>query len=718
LDLLSYLRGLSRTDLEAILISRPDAMAAAERPHAQLKDLAAILANEANLVGAISRLDRFHLQVLVLAASMGGWLGPATAAEQGVPVGPFDRAGARLSRLALAFTDGGGGLLLPDEVTAMMAGHAYLGPPLAGLLERESADAVRGLAGNLGVAAVGGKTALVTAVVRWFGDRGNVLGLLDQAPPHVHEILEAVRAAGGEASLHDLRDEFGTGAWEIANVDGRGSRARGPLTWLWSRGLVFHDAWQQSVVIPADVEKAIRGRIFETWEPEAPALETAELTLDRTPLAILEEVRTLLWLLVPADLALLKSGELGVRDRRRLASEARVAETDVDELLRLAIWAELIEVRTETVRPATRQRGQRVPEEVRQHLAITDDGRRWLTAEPAGAWLALFRGWLAVVGRRGEPDPDFRPMPVRALLDVVTSLPEDRGATVTSLGRGVAWSRPASFHSDTEGARAAGWVASWLHLLGIGPASPNVGLTPPGRAALRGAGPAEIHRLLPASVEDCTVQADLTVVVAGSPSAALGSGLARFADLQSSDAARVYRLTETSVRRGLDLGLTASEAERFLEERSGGELPSTVREFIRDVGRKHGRLRVGAAAVYVASEDAAALAEAARSSKLKSLRLRLVAQNVAVAEGRTVSQVMDALRRAGLMPVSDERAEAAAVPPVEAGGFQVPPMPASDDGDPERAAALAGRLLSTSGRGRSARSRAGAMSGEARGWAR
>jgi hypothetical protein len=127
---------------------------------------------------------------------------------------------------------------------------------------------------------------------------------------------------------------------------------------------------------------------------------------------------------------------------------------------------------------------------------------------------------------------------------------------------------------------------------------------------------------------------------------------------------------------------------------------------------------VGAAAVYVASEDAAALAEAARSSKLKSLRLRLVAPNVAVAEGRTVSQVMDALRRAGLMPVSDEQAELAAVPPVEAGGFRVRPMPASDDGDPERAAALAGRLVSTSGRARPTGSRAGAVSGEARRWGR
>jgi hypothetical protein len=161
----------------------------------------------------------------------------------------------------------------------------------------------------------------------------------------------------------------------------------------------------------------------------------------------------------------------------------------------------------------------------------------------------------------------------------------------------------------------------------------------------------------------------MTVVVPGPPSVALGAGLARFADLQASGVARVYRLTERSVSRGLDLGMTAEEIEGFLASRSGGAVPGPVRELVRDLGRRHGRLRVGTATVYIAGADAALVAEALSSSRLRGLGARLVAPTVAVVEGRTQAQVVDALRKSGLMPV----VEPAAVTP--ALGEPAPPPP-------------------------------------------
>ena len=70
-----------------------------------------------------------------------------------------------------------------------------------------------------------------------------------------------------------------------------------------------------------------------------------------------------------------------------------------------------------------------------------------------------------------------------------------------------------------------------------------------------------------AEVATCTVGADLTVIVPGPPVADLGSALGRFADLTASSPARIYKVSEASVRRALDAGKAAEDvAVLFLRQ--------------------------------------------------------------------------------------------------------------------------------------------------------
>jgi hypothetical protein len=297
-------------------------------------------------------------------------------------------------------------------------------------------------------------------------------------------------------------------------------------------------------------------------------------------------------------------------------------------------------------------------------MVVSDGGRRWLAAEPAEAWLSVFRGWQHAAASGAIFEGALTNAGASAILRALAELPQGQGATAASLGRRLSWLMPAVWHDDASAIAAVTVVRSWLATLGASPASGEVALSDVGRTALAGGDVAAIRSLLPSGVEECRVQADMTVIVPGLPSVALGAGLARFADLETSGAARVYRLTERSVSRGLDQGMTAEEIEGFLAARSGGELPGPVRELVRDLGRRHGRLRVGTAAVYIAGADAAVVAEALSTSRLRGLGARLVAPTVAVVEGKTQAQVVEALRKSGLMPVVEPAAaEPAAVAP-------------------------------------------------------
>src|SRR5207302_9443675 len=149
---------------------------------------------------------------------------------------------------------------------------------------------------------------------------------------------------------------------------------------------------------------------------------------------------------------------------------------------------------------------------------------------------------------------------------------------------------------------------------------------------------------------------DLRIIVAGPPEPGLATVLARLADLEAASPARVYRMSEASLRRALDEGMTAAEMAAFLDTRCPTGLPQNVAALIEDVGRRHGRLRVGPATLYLQADDPALLAEVAANRRLRGLHVTLLAPTVAVVQGTDEAAALEALRRAGYMPGVDRAA--------------------------------------------------------------
>jgi hypothetical protein len=156
-----------------------------------------------------------------------------------------------------------------------------------------------------------------------------------------------------------------------------------------------------------------------------------------------------------------------------------------------------------------------------------------------------------------------------------------------------------------------------------------------------------------AAVDTVTLQADLTAVVAGTPTARLAAVLDSAADRETSGVASVWRFDGRSIRRALDAGQTPQELEAALTEVAPAGLPQPLAYLIRDAGRRHGRIRAQSAACCLHSDDEVLLAEAAADRRLRALGLRLVAPTVLLAD-RPLAETLAALRAAGHAPLAED----------------------------------------------------------------
>jgi Helicase conserved C-terminal domain len=693
-NLLEHLQTLSPAQLQTLLVRRPGAATLTSEIEGGMAELAELLASPDDIDEATNRLSRFELRVLGLACVSGGTLSQDAALEQGLSRAAIERAAGSLASFGLAFPERGG-VHVPDEVAAEVTVTGGLGVPMRMLLAEDPVAGLRIIAGAVGVPPARGKDRLIEQLVERLSGRDTIVELLQRGGPGPQRTLEVIRERGGTMAFDELAKAAPSEG--LDGLDRRPERPQNAVQWLWSTGLVCVQVWQRLVMVPAEIELALRGRAYAMWEVDPPPLRPVPVMSTREPLHVVGEMAAALQHWAGADVPLLKSGAFGVRERRRTAAELKLSETSVQRLLSLGVWAGLLTVRSEeeTARPRRRRSGS----DMRSFLTVTDQGRRWLSARPADAWLALFRGWLRVVFERPMGDQPVTPLGT-VVLDALASLPRGRGAGLESLQHRLAWEHPLTWGAEENVASGVAAVANGLHLLGIGPPPPSAGLTDLGRAALAGADAGAIEELLPAVLERCRVEADLSVVVPGFPGPGLAADLSRVADLQSASGTHVYRLSEASVRRALDQAMNGDEIERLLGERSGAPVPGTVLELIRAVASRHGRLRVGAAAVYVASDDPALLAEVAASPRLGSLNVRQVSDTAAVVEGKTVEQVLTALRRAGFMPGIEEPVTDVAVEqPRSIGNLALPmPEPPSEEYrslSPSEATALAEWLMAT-----------------------
>jgi hypothetical protein len=354
----------------------------------------------------------------------------------------------------------------------------------------------------------------------------------------------------------------------------------------------------------------------------------------------------------------LRAGGLGVRELRRIAKTSGIDENRLSLLVELLSAAGLIASGTPDPAP-TSDTGE-------NYWAPTTAVDNWLTSPVARRWHALAAAWLELprmawfIGMRDANDKPVAalseevrapsaPRDRRAILGLLAELGSGHSADPAEVSRLLAWRRPRwgarlrvhAVERTLEEAATLGLVARGA-------------LSSPGRALLHGGdAEAEMHASLPEPVDHVLVQADLTVVAPGPLTPELLEQVTLVADIESAGAASMYRISEDSIRRALDVGMTAAELHSLFATRSRTPVPQSLSYLIDDVARRHGRLRAGVAASFVRCEDPTLLAEVLASPVAAALALRALAPTVAVSQA-PLREVLGELRAAGFAPAGED----------------------------------------------------------------
>jgi hypothetical protein len=649
--LVDWLRAQDDATLAALVRLRPDL---AVPPPADLTVLATRAAVRASVHRACDDLDTIALAVCEALVVADADRAPVPRAEVARLLGPdvpaptVRRGLDALRERAIAWG--------PDEALALV--------PAA-------RDVVPRHPGGLGRPATGpaGSSALPQLLAAVDDDERRVLDALAAGPP-----LGRSRAGGDPDS---------------------------PVGRLLARGLLLR-VDPDTVELPRQVGLALRGDHplgrLAIEPPDVGARDRGADVVDRTAggaaLELLRRTDLLLaaWSRTPPPV--LRSGGLGVRELRRAARDADADETTAALLVELAVAADLVGA-TDGASPEW------VP---------TTTVDVWAAGGPEARWAALARAWLdmgrlpGLVGRRDEAG-----RPIAALSDGVRRplAPRDRRRVLAGLAELPAGHAPASaaalaellaWRAPRRGGRLRDEVVAWTlaEATVVGVVALDA-LTAPGRALLEdpaGVLPA-LRAVLPEPVDHVLLQADLTAVAPGPLATDLAHELDLAADVESSGGATVYRFTESSVRRALDAGRSAADLHELLATRSRTPVPQALAYLVDDVARRHGRLRAGAAAAFLRSDDEALLTEVLAAPGTEGLELQRIAPTVLVSPVPVV-ELLDRLREAGFSPAAEDAAGAVldltdrgrrTAPRRRASGRGTPPDP-----DADQLAALVSRM--------------------------
>ncbi|MFE6741504.1 helicase-associated domain-containing protein [Streptomyces tubercidicus] len=679
----------TRTDrgLIGLLRARPDLL---NPVPGDVTQLATRAGTRASVVRAVERLDRFVLQTAealavapdpcpydTLGALMGGDGGdPAVAAElpravaelraQALVWGPDDRL--RLVRTARE-------LLTPSPAHPSPTG---LGPTVAEAMAGMSPGRLQEIIAAAGLPTTHDPVTAVAALTALFADRAGMAALLDTAPADSVAVLDKLLWGPPYGAVTD--------------------RPAPHLQWLLDRGLLV-PAGARNVVLPREAALHLRGgRAHHTPEPVPPALspaterdpqlvDNAAASQAFTALATVEE------LLKEWDLggpAVLRAGGMSVRDLKRTATALDTTEQLAAFWLELAYAAGLIAS----------------DGEADERFAATPAAEQWLQLPDHERWAALAAGWLAATRAPGivgtadakgralaalGPHLDRSPAPEvrRRALALLAALPPGTAVPSGAVLARLRWERPLRSGAPATGpmtdggapatpgpdpaddlrSRLAQWTLTEAELLGV---TGRGALATHGRTLLdtppdsTAPSPAEttaaatraaalLAPLLPEPVDHVLLQADLTAVAPGPLRRPLAEALGVLADIESKGGATVYRFTPGSVRRALDAGRSAAELQEFLAAHSRTPVPQPLGYLIDDVARKHGQLRIGAAAAYVRCDDDALLSEILADRRAVALRLRRLAPTVLAAQ-TSPDQLLDGLRSMGYAPAAESAA--------------------------------------------------------------
>jgi hypothetical protein len=468
------------------------------------------------------------------------------------------------------------------------------------------------------------------------------------------ERIRALVEAGGEgvrAVAQQLADgpPYGTvkGAKQATPVDS-------PVRYLLAHGLLVA-VDDSTVELPREVGLALRQ---VTHPPAAqPPLTTKKVDgVDRAAAhhafeAVLK-VEGLLESWGSNPPGVLKSGGLGVRELKRTAKELDVPEATAALYAEIAWAAGLLDASPSLVEPEW------VP---------THGYDRWVALPPEDRWVQLVRAWVAMtrlpalVGMRDERDKALTalsaeidrtsaPHDRRRVLALLTETPPGHAVTDDTVVEVLVWRSPRRGGRLRE--QLPRWTLNEAATLGL---TGRGGLSTAARLLLAGEdreAARALRDLLPAPLDHVLVQPDLTVVAPGPLERPLARDLALVADVESTGGATVYRVTESTVRRALDAGRSATDLHELFRSRSRTPVPQALTYLVDDVARRHGRLRVGASASYLRCDDEALLTEVLASKLAVPLKLRRLAPTV-VTSGAPVSQVLEVLRSLGHAPMAE-----------------------------------------------------------------
>ncbi|MGW2406092.1 helicase-associated domain-containing protein [Streptomyces sp. NPDC001739] len=737
------LRTRSDSGLVGLLRARPDLLSPVPGDVTQLATRAG---TRASVVRAVERLDRFALQTAealavapdpcpydTLGALMGGDAGdeavaaalPRAVAElrgQALVWGPDDRL--RLVRTARE-------LLAPGAARPSPTG---LGPTVAEAAAGMSPGRLQEILAAAGLPTTHDPVSAVAALTALFRDRERMAALLDTAPAESVAVLDKLLWGPPYGAVTDRP------APHLQWLLDRGLLLpAGARNVVLPREAALHLRGGRAHRSPEPVPPALA----PTTERDPQLVDNAAASQAFTALATVEE------LLKEWDLGgppVLRAGGMSVRDLKRTATALDTTERLAAFWLELAYAAGLIASDGEA---DERYAATPAAEEWRQlpdHERWAELAAGWLaatrtsgvvgTADAKGRALAALGPHL---DRSPAPEVRRRALTLLATLPPGTSVPAAtvlsrlrwerplRGAGPTAGGVGGATAGGAAGPTTGGGAgttadggaeaesagaddlrsRLAQWALEEAELLGvtgrgalathgrtlIGAEGAKAGAgsgggvasgAEIGAAATRAA--ALLAPLLPEPLDHVLLQADLTAVAPGPLQRPLAEALDVLADIESKGGATVYRFTPASVRRALDAGRSAAELQDFLSSHSRTPVPQPLAYLIDDVARKHGRLRIGAAAAYVRCDDDALLSEILADRRAAVLRLRRLAPTVLAAQ-TAPEQLLDGLRAMGYAPAAESaagdvliaRADSYRTPPRTAPA-PVPDGPPSPDG--------------------------------------
>lgn len=297
----------------------------------------------------------------------------------------------------------------------------------------------------------------------------------------------------------------------------------------------------------------------------------------------------------------------------------------------------------------------------------------WSEQGPAARWETLIRAWWlmlrapSVVGTKdaagtvvnllgsGASWPMMRQRR-HDVLGVLAEVPDEVALLPEDVDALLRWHRPLRLPPGTP-TRAAD-VLDEARRLGL---VADGHLSTAGRRVLDGNLDASVLApLLPDLLDHVLVQADLTAIAPGPLRDDLRRLMHTIADVESSGGATVFRFSASSLRRGLDAGLSASELHERLAAMSLTPLPQALGYLIDDVARQHGVTRVGAATSYLRSDDEALLDALLADRATQALQLLRLAPTVAVSR-LPAARMLTLLREAGYSALAESATGAVAV---------------------------------------------------------